>query len=240
MNYKNFETHFSKPRINRYYYAAGSSKKKAISLYKQNLLIAQAMHPVLGVFEVVLRNSIYKAITHYFQDENWIINQKEGFMSDTTLIFRKKPSKISKQNDFLKREVQRAEQKLKLKYSSTPCMSVNAGNIIAEQSFGFWTNFFEPHHFKILKGKPIQIFHDLPKGMGRKEILNKLNAIRQFRNRINHNEPICFVDNKFSYSEIQTIHQSIYELLKYLDERLIDFVASVDKTQETINHLRSF
>ena len=75
-------------------------------------------------------------------------------------------------------------------------------------------------------------------GIGRKEIFQKLNAIRQFRNRINHNEPICFVDNKFSYSEIQTIHQSIYELLKYIDERLIDFVESIDNTQETFNHLR--
>jgi hypothetical protein len=207
-------------------------------MYKQNLLVAQSIHPVIGVFEVVLRNSIYNAISNYFQDENWIVNQKEGFMSDKALVFRNNPSKISKRNDFLKREVLKAEQKLKLKYSNAPSMSINAGNIIAEQSFGFWTNFFEPHHYKILKGKPIQIFRDLPQGMGRKEILNKLNAIRQFRNRINHNEPICFVDNKFSYLEIQTIHQSIYELLKYIDERLIDFVESIDKTEETFNHLR--
>lgn len=238
MNYKNFELHFSKPRVNRYYYAAGSSRKKAIRMYKQNLLVAQSIHPVIGVFEVVLRNSIYNAISNYFQDENWIVNQKEGFMSDKALVFRNNPSKISKRNDFLKREVLKAEQKLKMKYSSTPSISINSGNIIAEQSFGFWTNFFEPHHYKILKGKPIQIFRNLPHGMGRKEILNKLNAIRQFRNRINHNEPICFVDNKFSYSEIQTIHQSIYELLKYIDERLIDFVESIDNTQETFNHLR--
>ena len=238
MNYKNFELHFSKPRVNRYYYAAGSSRKKAIRMYKQNMLVAQSIHPVIGVFEVVLRNSIYNAISNYFQDENWIVNQKEGFMSDKALVFRNNPSKISKRNDFLKREVLKAEQKLKKKYSNTPSMSINAVNIIAEQSFGFWTNFFEPHHYKILKGKPIQIFSNLPNGVGRKEILNKLNAIRQFRNRINHNEPICFVDNKFSYSEIQTIHQSIYELLKYIDERLIDFVESIDNTQETFNHLR--
>lgn len=82
MNYKNFELHFSKPRVNRYYYAAGSSRKKAIRMYKQNLLVAQSIHPVIGVFEVVLRNSIYNAISNYFQDENWIVNQKEGFMSD--------------------------------------------------------------------------------------------------------------------------------------------------------------
>jgi hypothetical protein len=206
-------------------------------MYKQNLLVAQSIHPVIGVFEVVLRNSIYNSISNYFQDENWIVNQKEGFMSDKALVFRNNPSKISKRNDFLKREVLKAEQKLKMKYSKNPSMSINAGNIIAEQSFGFWTNFFEPHHYKILKGKPIRIFSNLPQGVGRKEILNKLNAIRKFRNRINHNEPICFVDNKFNYSEIEAIHRSIYELLNYIDERLIDFVESIDKTEETLNHL---
>jgi hypothetical protein len=64
-------------------------------MYKQNLLVAQSIHPVIGVFEVVLRNSIYNAISKYFQDENWIVNQKEGFMSDKTLVFRNNPSKIS-------------------------------------------------------------------------------------------------------------------------------------------------
>ena len=167
MNYKTFQLYFSNPRVNRYYYAANSSKRKTISLYKQNLLIAQAIHPVIGIFEVVLRNSIDASLCKHFQDENWIINQKDGFMSDSHLLFMGKQSQ----------------------------------------------------------------------GIGRKEIFQKLNAIRQFRNRINHNEPICFVDNKFSYSEIQTIHQSIYELLKYIDERLIDFVESIDNTQETFNHL---
>ena len=238
MNYKTFQLYFSNPRVNRYYYAANSSKRKTISLYKQNLLIAQAIHPVIGIFEVVLRNSIDAALCKHFQDENWIINQKDGFMSDSHLLFMGKQSQEFKRNDFLKREVIKAEQKLKLKYLKIPSIYVTPGNIIAEQSFSFWTNFFEAHHFKILKGKPIQIFRDLPQGIGRKEIFQKLNSIRQFRNRINHNEPICFVDNKFSYSEIQAIHQSIYELLRYIDDRLIDFLESIDNTEETLNHLR--
>jgi len=87
MNYKTFQLHFSTPRVNRYYYAAGSSKKKAISFYKQNLLVTQAIHPVIGIFEVILRNSIYSALSMHFQDEDWIINQKDGFMSDSHLLF---------------------------------------------------------------------------------------------------------------------------------------------------------
>ena len=119
MNYKNFELHFSKPRINRYYYAAGSSRTIAIRMYKQNLLVAQAIHPVLGIFEVVLRNSIDAALCQHFQDDNWIINQKDGFMSDSHLLFMSRQSREYKRNDFLKREVLKAEQKLKMKHSKT-------------------------------------------------------------------------------------------------------------------------
>ena len=104
MNYKTFQLYFSNPRVNRYYYAANSSKRKTISLYKQNLLIAQAIHPVIGIFEVVLRNSIDAALCKHFQDENWIINQKDGFMSDSHLLFKGKQSQEFKRNDCFERK----------------------------------------------------------------------------------------------------------------------------------------
>jgi hypothetical protein len=126
MNYKTFQLHFSTPRVNRYYYAAGSSKKKAISFYKQNLLVTQAIHPVIGIFEVILRNSIYSALSMHFQDEDWIINQKDGFMSDSHLLFMGKQSREFRRNDFFRREVLKAEQKLKMKYSNTPSISITS------------------------------------------------------------------------------------------------------------------
>jgi hypothetical protein len=36
---------------------------------------------------------------------------------------------------------------------------VTSGKIIAEQTLGFWTDLFEVHHYRLLKGKPIQIFN---------------------------------------------------------------------------------
>ena len=92
MNYKNFELHFSKPRVNRYYYAAGSSRKKAIRMYKQNLLVAQSIHPVIGVFEVVLRNSIYNAISNYFLVEIGLLRKNKT--AGVTIRDRRRPKKI--------------------------------------------------------------------------------------------------------------------------------------------------
>jgi hypothetical protein len=80
MKFTELERHLSIPRINRYLTLCGN-KTKAAKLYKGNLAIAQAFHPILGVFEVVLRNHLYNAVANYFRDIDWIINQQAGFMS---------------------------------------------------------------------------------------------------------------------------------------------------------------
>ncbi|WP_235302420.1 hypothetical protein [Phocaeicola barnesiae] len=48
-------------------------------LYFANMKIAQAFHPLLSSFEVILRNQLHYALAHHFSDGNWIINQKADF-----------------------------------------------------------------------------------------------------------------------------------------------------------------
>jgi len=58
-----------------------------------------------------------------------------------------------------------------------------------------------------------------------RNILNQnLNTIREFRNRVYHNEPICFKGNSIDFTEAKTIKNEIYELLKWIDADLIDYV----------------
>ena len=47
-------------------------------LYFANLKIAQAFHPLLSSFEVILRNQLHYALARHFSDGNWIINQMLG------------------------------------------------------------------------------------------------------------------------------------------------------------------
>lgn len=56
-----------------------------MNLYYANLELAQAFHPLLGTFEVILRNQIHYALAAHFNDKEWIINQKNGFMQDRRL-----------------------------------------------------------------------------------------------------------------------------------------------------------
>ncbi|MGY5253930.1 hypothetical protein [Sphingobacterium spiritivorum] len=229
MRFNKIQSLLSIPRIDRYYIAVGNSKPKAVKLYKANLKIAQAFHPILGVLEVVLRNKINTVLTTHFADPDWIINQKRGFMIDPSLRYRDRRTRKVVVNDYLKSSVEKSEQRLrKLR------IPVTTGKVIADQSLGFWTDLFEVHHYRLLSGRPIQIFTHMPSGHGRRDVINRLNKIRQFRNRINHNEPICFNGSNIDFTYAQDVYNSIIEILTWLDTDIIKWIADIDTVNSKI------
>lgn len=229
MKYKKFVRYYSYSRISKYYKATKHSKAKAMMLYYGNLKIAQAFHPLLGVLEVILRNRLHSELAKHFDDGNWIINQQSGFMKSPLLIKKNKRTGITLTNDYLFREVSKAEQKLKNKG-----VNITAGRIIAEQTLGFWISFFDLIHYKILKGVPIQAFQKLPAGYGRKEVYEALNKIRDFRNRINHNESICFVGRRLDFSYAKEIYQTITQILNWIDPDIQSSLYEIDRVLKVI------
>lgn len=234
MDFIDFTYYFSVPRVNRYFVASNLSEGKAIELYKANLKIAQAFHPLIGIFEVVLRNRINSVLAIHFNDPDWILHQKMGFMIDPSLQYTYKRTGLIKTNDFLLREVNKAEKRIQK--TRTP---ITSGRIIAEQTLGFWSDLFEIHHYRLLKGKPIQIFHYLPSSYGRKEVNDELNKVRRFRNRMNHNEPICFHGNRIDFTETLEVHQSILNVLNWIDPKLIQLILPVDKVNSEIEKAKT-
>jgi hypothetical protein len=223
MKFQKTQSFLSIPRIDRYFVATGNSKTKAVRLYKTNLKIAQSFHPVLGVLEVVLRNKLNSVLAAYFVDPDWIINEKAGFMNHPSLRHRDRRTNRIVVNDYLKSSVEKSEKRLrKLR---TP---ISSGKIISDQVLGFWTDLFEVHHYRLLLGRPIQIFNHLPAGHGRSDVVDRLTKIRQFRNRINHNEPICFNGNNIDFSYVEDVYASIIEVLSWIDPDLTSWIADID------------
>lgn len=229
MKFANFRNYFSSPRIGRYLTACSNDTKRCVNLYKSNLKVSQAFHPLLGCLEVILRNGINDQLTSLFTDPNWIINQQTGFMVDPSLTYTDKRTGKVKTNRFLLNSVKNTEQNLIKKG-----IGVTSGKIIAEQTFGFWTDLFENHQYKILKGRPIKMFKNLPTGYGRTEVLNELTKVRQFRNRINHNEPICFVGTAIDFSNTLAVYASISNLMTWINPELTTWIKSFDKITQTI------
>jgi hypothetical protein len=208
-NYKKIEKLVSKPRIDRFYIAAGGSHSRAVKIYKLNLKLAAAFHPLLSQFEVILRNKLDDSISHFFNDPDWIT---------------KPELKLSKRQN---EQIAQTLKKLSIKEGT-----VSKGKVIASQTFGFWTEMLGKDSFKILRGSPIHAFKFRPSTCDRKNIFQKLEMIRLFRNRINHNEPICFEQNNFSTEEAKLVHATIYELSGWLEYDVSNFLKSIDSTKK--------
>lgn len=200
MEYSKLEYYLSQPRLQRFLHAGGNSKTKAQKLYRVNLRVSQAFYPILNLFEIFLRNAVNYHVSSYFSNPNWIVSEKSGFMNDRSLA----PSRY-----FLRMCVQNAERTIRKKGSP-----VTSGKVIAEQSLGFWTSLFDTHHYRLIGGSPIQAFPKKPAQANRNLINQKLNKIRKFRNRIYHNEPICFRGSNIDFSEAEIIIDEVSHLSK--------------------------
>lgn len=129
-------------------------------------------------------------------------------------------------NNFLRRNVEEAERKLQRRGKT-----ITHGHLVAELTFGFWTEFFERTHYRLLKGIPIRVFPNLLKRIKRVNIYNVLNDIRTFRNRVYHNEPVCFNNGSFDISRAYQIRNSIMDLLSWLSPDIPPWIIRFDDSR---------
>lgn len=181
-------------------------------MYYANARVAQSFQPLLSFFEVILRNQLHYALAAHFNDVQWLINQKTGFMSDPSLTHTVKKTGKVMVNDFLKKEVERSERTLIGKNRN-----VTAGRVIAELNLGFWNSLYETHHYALLKGVPCKIFKSLPTGYGRKEVNNAIQEIRTLRNRVSHNEPLCFSNKAYDMTYAKEMYGKINDFLSWIN-----------------------
>ena len=231
MNYQKFARLYSYSRISRYLKASNGNKKKAQQMYYANARLAQAFQPLISFFEVILRNQLHYAIAKHFGDVQWLINQKNGFMSAPSLTHVVKKTGKTKTNDFLKKEVEKSEKTLLVKRRN-----VTAGRVIAELNLGFWNSLYETHHYALLQGVPCTIFRGLPTGYGRKEVNAIIQDIRIMRNRVSHNEPLCFDNRQFDMTYVKQMYVLIYDFFTWINPNIIPTMAqeALDNVQAEI------
>jgi len=226
MKFSTLETHLSIPRIHRYLQIC-TNQTRAMKLYTANLKLARDFHPLLGVLEVILRNQVYDVIADHFSDRDWIITQASptGFMSHRSLAKRKY---------VMRRQVENAIKTLRRNGVHT----ISGSRVLAEQTFAFWTDLFEPHHFGLVSRVPTKAFRHLPPTVGRSQVADILKKIRKFRNRINHNEPIVFHNNQIDLSFATDVYDLIIDMFLWLDPDLIKFIKPIDRVQRTLSLCR--
>jgi len=178
---------------------------KSIDEYIQNIKLSQQFYIPLSVVEISLRNSL----NMFFMQKvgkNWLLDKK--FIKPYLQIKIDTAIKILKQQN----------------------KEITQDNLIAELSFGFWIMLLKKPFQEYFRYKDLKIIFPnitIEKDVivNRHYIFTKLNKIRLFRNKIFHFDKIL---NK---SEYQDMINDIELILKYFDDRLVNYVLAIREMQ---------
>ena len=216
MKYEDYEKALSKPRLDKYKIACNGDKNKALILYRYNIKLCQKLYGVLGVLEIVLRNSINEHFRSKLLDDNWIETQtKSGFLlSSQCEIFKERDKLISGG-----------------KYTHD--------KLVASLSFGTWTFMFSKNCYKNSGKTLLNIFPKKTLGMNQSDIYKELDRIRLFRNRIAHHEPLCFDHSGGIYVDyVQYIYDLITKYLQFMNYQTSEILFGVETPTSTIAKIK--
>ena len=177
MRYLDFQQVLSASRMNRYLSACGGNTRKAMTLYRKNLLLTQELFTVIGCFEVALRNAIdQKAIS--IKGHDWL---RDGAAPGG--CFDHSGCAYTRDN------IHEAIRKLH---------HYNHQKLVAELGFGFWRFMFAHHQYNATGRILLNIFPAKPKSSpliqyNANYIFKQLADLNELRNRMAHHEPVCFV-----------------------------------------------
>ena len=84
------------------------------------------------------------------------------------------------------------------------------------------------------KNKAQAIFNGLPAGVGRKKINQKIQLIRKMRNRISHNEPLCFNDKSFDMTYVNDMYAVISDFMSWINPNIL-----IEISKENLDQVKS-
>lgn len=168
---------FSQERLGRYLAACSDEPVKALTLYKRNLQISSGFYVPLQCFEITLRNKLNEEMVRSF-DGDWHHRSDFPVESDTY--------------DWIQSAIKQVS-----------FAGASNGSIVAELSLGFWVSLLAQRYAEALWKKCLfRAFTCNGRYMNRKLVHQRLNALRRFRNRVAHHEPIIFNDLANTYTEL--------------------------------------
>lgn len=214
MNWTKHEDFFSAERMGRYLHACSEHMDVAIKLYKYNIKASQALYPILSIFEVSLRNALDRAICKFFNDKDWLITQRANFAYHPLMVYENWDG-VKRPDKYFGKKIAQMENLLLSR--NTP---VTHGKLLSEMNFGFWLKFFDTNAVRVLQGAPLNALINKPT-KNLTAIQQHFRSVRSLRNRIAHNESICFNKSGKICLENMANHESkIVEALGWLNTDL--------------------
>lgn len=176
----------SSERLRKYLANANGNLDRALCLYERNMRLSSAFYVPLQCLEVCLRNKMHNELAKKYGAE-WYVNGKPGLQVGT----------VKRISDVIHELGKSGSQ-------TTP------GAVVAELSFGVWVSLLGTAYDATLwRSALANAFQEHGKNMRRDRVHGRLNALRRFRNRVAHHEPIF--DRKLT-----DVHAELIEAIAWL------------------------
>lgn len=219
MKYDDFLQVLSPARLNKYAYACNNDKAKTLRLYQNNIKLCQRLYGVIGMFEIMLRNAINAHYIKQFNDTDWIIHQTNP-------------------GGLLEQEATQIQQ---LEHTYKKSGFYSNDKMVASFTLGFWTYMFTKRNYRIGNKTLLRIFPQKAHGLNQSDIYKELTAIREFRNRIAHHEPVCFnslnsIDTKYARKHYHLIRTYI-QYMGYEPDSVLRMVEKPDSILNKIDNI---
>ena len=207
----------SAPRFARYLDRYHGDERLAARLSAWNTELAAACWGPIGVVAVVVRNSMHDALRRDRRDDWWeephvrLMDRERFAISDTVAKLRRRGIG-----------------------SPTP------GQIVAATSFGLWVGLTDAgiprdpllsYETALWQPRISRAFPHLGP-VRRKELHRKLDAIRVFRNRIAHHEPIYA-------GPVERVLDDMIDIAGYVHEDAASLIDGAQRVRATLERMRS-
>lgn len=199
--------------MERYFSLYPNDEARAILHYQCNIQLAEAFYVSLSVFEVTLRNALSRELETMTNRADWYA------------VFPTTPGLVK-----LNRYITQANKQIAGRHEC-----ITPPKVIAELTLGFWVSLLNSEYERLLWKDLRRAFPFMPKcDRKRKNVSAPLNTFRTFRNRVFHNESICW-----NMHRVEDIHNELVMVLGWMNKDIPGWLQQIDRFAEVSSSIKA-
>ena len=198
--------------MERYFILYPNDESRAVKHYQSNIKLTEAFYTSLSVLEVALRNALSRELKTMTGRDDWYV------------IFANTPGLTN-----LNKYITQASKQIAGRHEQ-----ITTSKIIAELTLGFWVSLLNAEYERLLWKDLRRAFPYIPKkDRKRKNVSAPLNRFRAFRNRVFHNESICW-----NMKKVQEIHDELLLVLEWINKDLPEWLKEIDRFENVQEQIK--
>ncbi len=198
--------------MERYFILYPNDESRAVKHYQSNIKLTEAFYTSLSVLEVALRNALSRELKTMTGRDDWYV------------IFANTPGLTN-----LNKYITQASKQIAGRHEQ-----ITTSKIIAELTLGFWVSLLNAEYERLLWKDLRRAFPYIPKkDRKRKNVSAPLNRFRTFRNRVFHNESICW-----NMKKVQEIHDELLLVLEWINKDLPEWLKEIDRFENVQEQIK--